>query len=98
MASSALVPSYATSVPSWDDHFFKVRRWYFAARSLLVVFASFRSWLLLDTAPPPFSGLILVACVAGLVSSNRWLHAMLVVITSVGMAGVAYTRLKVGAA
>ena len=98
MSSSALVPSYATSVSSWDDHFFKVRRWYFAARSLLVVFAGLRSWLLLDSTPPPLSGLILVACVAGFVSSNRWLHAVLVVITSVAMSGVAYTRIKVGAA
>jgi hypothetical protein len=76
MSSSALVPSYATSVSSWDEHFFKVRRWYFAARSLLVVFAGLRSWLLLDAAPSPLSGLILVACVAGLVSTNRWLHAI----------------------
>jgi hypothetical protein len=98
LASSALVPSYATSVPSWEDHFFTVRRWYFAARSLLVVFAGLRSWLFLDAAPSPLSGLILVACVAGLISSNRWLHAILVVTTSVGMSGIAYARLKVGAA
>jgi hypothetical protein len=98
MSSSALVPSYARSVSSWDEHFFAVRRWYFAARSLLVVFAGLRSWLLLDTAPPPFSGLILVACVTGFVFSHRWLHVVLVVATSVGMFGVAYARLKVGAA
>ena len=96
MCSSALVPTYAQNVSSWDQHYYTVRRWYFATRGLIVVFASLRTWLLLDTAPPPTSGLILVACVAGFVSSNRTLHAILVVVTSVGMLGVAYARLRAG--
>lgn len=96
MSSSALVPTYAQNVSSWDQHFYTVRRWYFATRALIVVFASLRTWLLLDTTPPPISGLILVACVAGFVSSNRSLHAVLVFVTSIGMLGVAYTRLRAG--
>jgi hypothetical protein len=96
MCSSALVPTYAQNVSSWDQHFYTVRRWYFASRALIVVFASLRTWLLLDTTPPPISGLILVACVAGFVSSNRSLHAVLVFVTSVGMLGVAYARLRAG--
>jgi hypothetical protein len=96
MCSSALVPTYAKSVSSWDQHFFTVRRWHFATRVLILVFASLRAWFLLDSAPSPISGLILVACIAGFVSSNRSLHAILVVVVSLGMLGVSYARLKSG--
>ena len=97
MCSSALVPTYAKSVSSWDQHFFTVRRWHFATRILIVVLASLRAWVLLDQIPSPVSGAILVACIVGFVSSNRSLHAILVVVASVCMLGVAYTRLQAGA-
>jgi hypothetical protein len=96
MCSSALVPTHAQNVSSWDQHFYTVRRWYFATRSLIVVFAGLLRWLLLDMAPTPISGLILVACVAGFGSSNRSLHAILVVVTSVGVLGLAFIRFKPG--
>lgn len=80
VCSSALVPSYASRVASWEEYFYEVRRWFFAARALLVVGAGLRNWYLLDKAPlgspTPFSGFVMIAAIIGFFSSNRRIHGV----------------------
>ncbi len=102
VCTSTLVPSYSSTVASWETHFFEVRRWFFAARSLFVIFAGFRTWLLLDRplleSPTPVSGPILLLCIAGFLFPNRRLHgALAVVLLAFLLGGVAYFRLVAGA-
>ena len=100
ICSSALAPTYSRSVSSWEEHFFTVRPWFFAARSFIVVASGFRAWLLLDSAPlqslHPIQYLILVASVMGLVSSNRRLHRILAVVTFACTFGLSYVRMRPG--
>jgi hypothetical protein len=101
VCSSALVPSYSQSVTSWEEHFFGVRRWFFSVRSLFIVTAGFRSWLLLDKplleSPNAFSGPILIICVAGIVFPSRRLHGALALVAMVLLIGVSVVRLEAGA-
>ncbi len=101
VCTSTLVPSYSSTVASWEAHFFEVRRWFFAARSLFVIGAGFRTWLLLDKpvleSPTPVSGPILLLCIAGFVFPDRRLHgALSVVLLGLLLGGVAYFRLVAG--
>jgi hypothetical protein len=101
VCTSTLVPSYSSTVASWESHFFEVRRWFFAARSLFVISAGFRTWLLLDRpvfeSPTPVSGPILLLCIAGFLSPNRRLHgALSIVLLALILGGVAYFRLIAG--
>ena len=83
VCSSTLVPSYSSRIASWKDHFYEVRRWFFAARSLFIVCAGFRTWLLLDRplleSPTPYSAPILVLCIVGMVFPSPRLHGVLAV-------------------
>jgi len=102
VCTSTLVPTYASTVASWEAHFFEVRRWFLAARSLLMISAGFRTWLLLDTpvleSPTPVSGLILLLCIAGiLIPDRRFQGALSVVLLALVVGGVAYFRLDAGA-
>ena len=102
VCTSTLVPSYASTVASWEAHFFEVRRWFFAARSLFVIGAGLRTWLLLDKpvleSPTPVSGPILLLCIAGFVFPSRRFHgALSVVLLALLLGGVAYFRLAAGA-
>jgi len=103
VCSSTLVPTYAPSVTSWDEHFFQVRRWFFALRSLFVLAAGFRTWLLLDKpvlqSPTAVSVPILLLCVAGFIISERRFHGVLaVVLLGLIFVGVSFFRLEAGAA
>ncbi len=102
VCSSALVPSYASSVTSWEEHFFEVRRWFFAVRGLFIVAAGFRSWQLLDKplleSPTAVSIPILLVCLAGSILTNRRIHGVLAVAAMVlVLTGVSYFRLEAGA-
>ena len=102
VCTSTLVPSYASTVASWEAHFFEVRRWFFAARSLFVIFAGFRTWLLLDKpileSPTPVSGPILLLCIAGfLFPDRRFQGALAALLLVLLLGGVAYFRLAAGA-
>jgi hypothetical protein len=101
VCSSTLVPSYTSSVTSWEDHFFAVRRWFFATRGLFIVLAGYRTWLLLDKpplmSPTPVSIPLLVLCIAGFVSPNRRLQGVSAVVGLAFLAlGVSYFRLEAG--
>jgi hypothetical protein len=80
-------------VTSWEEHFFKVRRWFFAARSLFIIGAGFRTSLLLDKSilesPTPISIHLLILCITGFLFPSRRLHGIL--------AAVSYFRLAAGA-
>jgi hypothetical protein len=86
VCSSALVPSDTSIVSSWESHFFQVRRWFFAVRSLFIVAAGFRSWFLLDRplleTPNAFSIPLLIACASGAVVAHRRFHEVLAVGTA----------------
>jgi hypothetical protein len=101
LCSSALVPSYAPTVTSWEEHFFRVRRWFFAVRTLFLVAAGFRSWLLLDKpvleSPSPVSGAMFVVCVAGLILPGRRVHGALAIVGILLLIGVSLARLDAGA-
>jgi hypothetical protein len=101
VCTSTLVPSYSSTVESWESHFFEVRRWFFGARSAFVISAGFRTWLLLDRpvleSPTPVSGPILLLCIAGFLFPNRRFHGVLSVVLLVLLLGaVAYFRLIAG--
>jgi len=101
ICSSTLVPSYAQSVASWEEHFYKVRRWFFAARSLFIVVAGYRTWLLLDKpvleSPTPVSFPLLILSMLGLTFANRRVHRLLAVVsTGILLFGVTYFRLEAG--
>jgi len=102
VCSSTVVPSYASSVDSWEDYFFTVRQWLFGTRSLFIVSAGFRTWLLLDKplleSPTSVSVPMLALCLAGLFVSNRRFHGVLAVAAmALLMVGVSYFRLQAGA-
>lgn len=96
VCSSALVPSYSQDVTSWEEHFFRVRRWFFPLRSIFLVAAGFRSWLLLDKpvleSPSAVSLPIFIVCVAGFISPSRRLHGALAVVAMVLLVGVSVCR------
>src|SRR5262245_7412069 len=98
--SSALAPTYSRSVPSWEEHFFTVRPWFFAARSLIVAAAGFREWLLLGSNPlqsmHPVQYFLFVASLTGLASSNRQLHRILVIVTFACVVAVSFVRIGPG--
>jgi hypothetical protein len=101
VCTSTLVPSYASTVTSWEAHFFEVRRWFFAARSFFMLSAGFRVWLLLDKpvleSPTPISLPILFLCIAGFVFPNRRFQGVLsVVLLALLLGGVGYFRLFAG--
>jgi hypothetical protein len=101
VCSSALAPTYSRNVSSWEEHFFTVRPWFFAAQSLLRVAVGIRAWLLLDVTPLqslyPLSGPLLAACLMGLLSSNRRLHAVLAVVTFIAVVfGLSWVRFNPG--
>ncbi len=101
VCTSALVPNSSSTVASWDAHFFEVRRWFFAARSLFLIGAGFRTWFLLEKSllesPTPVSAPILVLCIAGFLFPDRRLQGVVAVVTMVLLVfGVAYFRLEAG--
>lgn len=100
MCSSALAPTYSRSVSSWENHFFTVRPWFFAARSSIVAAAGFREWLLLDSpllrSLHPIQYLLLVVSFTGLVFSNRRLHEILVVLSFALVVTVSYLNFVIG--
>jgi hypothetical protein len=102
VCSSTLVPSYSPTVSSWGEHFFKVRRWFFALRILFLLTAGFRSWLLLDKpvleSPTAVSVPMLLLFVSGFIIPDRRFQAGLaVVVFALLMLGVTYLRLEAGA-
>ena len=101
VCTSTMIPSYASTVASWESHFFEVRRWFFAARSLFVISAGLRTWLLLDRpileSPTPVSGPILLLCIAGFVfPDRRFQGALSVGLFALFFLGVGYFRLIAG--
>lgn len=101
VCSSTLVPNNASSVTSWKEHFFHVRRWFFAARSFFVVATGYRSWLLLDKplleTPSPVSIPMLILCMAGLVVPNERMHRALAAIALIFLVAISVVRLEAGA-
>jgi hypothetical protein len=102
VCSSTLVPSNSSSVTSWGEHFFEVRRWFFAARGLFVLTAGFRSWLLLDKpvleSPTAVSIPIFLLCVAGFAIPDRRIHGVLAVVALAFVVfGVSFFRMEAGA-
>ena len=84
VCSNALVLPRQGDVTSWEQHFFSVRKWFFAARGLIGVVSGLRSWFLLgipllDPWRLP-SLLMLMLCVVGFLSTSRRVHGVLVVI------------------
>ena len=103
VCSSALVPTYARSLTSWDEHFFKVRRWFFALRSLFILTAGFRTWLLLDKpilqSPTSVSLPILLLCIAGFLLPGRRVQGFLAIaLLGLLLFGVFFLRFEAGAA
>ncbi len=102
VTTSALVSNMSSSDESWETHFYSVRRWFFAARSLFLIAAGFRTWLLLDKnlleSPTPVSVPILALCVVGFIFSGSRTQGVVAVATMVLLVfGVAYFRLEAGA-
>ena len=101
ICSSTLVPNNASSVTSWKEHFFRVRRWFFAVRSLFIVAAGFRSWFLLDKplleTPSRASLPLLILCVAGLIFPNERLHQALAGVALALLFVISILRLEAGA-
>jgi hypothetical protein len=102
VCSSALVPSNASSVTSWEEHFFRVRGWFFAVRSLFIVAAGYRSWLLLDKSvlesPNAVSIPLFGVCIAGALIANRRAHGVLAVAAMVLLvAAGSFLRVEAGA-
>jgi len=98
LCSSALVPVYSRSVSSWDEHFFAVRPWFFAARTLILLASGFREWLVLGSAPlNRIQYVMLAASVLGLVSANRRVHEIVApVMFACVIFGLSYVRLQPG--
>ena len=102
ICTSALVPNSSSSIDSWETHFYDVRRWFFATRSIFIVAAGFRTWFLLDKplleSPTPVSSFLLVLCASGIFISDRRFHSLLAIVTvTLLVFGVAYFRLEAGA-
>ena len=102
LCTTTLVPRNSPEIVSWRDHFFEVRRWFFAARSLFIVAAALRTWLLLDKplliSPTRASAPILVCCIVGLLVPNRRVQEAISVATfALLVFGVSYLRLQAGA-
>jgi hypothetical protein len=101
VCSSTLVPNNASSVASWKEHFFQVRGWFFAVRSLFIVAAGFRSWFLLDTpvleTPSRVSIPMLVLCLSGLFVPSERFHGALAGVAMALLWVVSILRLEAGA-
>ena len=103
VCTSALVPNSSSSISSWEEHFFKVRRWFFAARILLLLVAGARTWLLLGkpvlASPTPASPLMLALLIASfLIPSPRAQGFLAVAALALFVFGVSFSRLAAGAA
>ena len=101
VCTSALLPNSSSSVTSWEEHFFNVRHWFFAARILLILCAGARTFLLLHKplleSPTPASPLMLALCIAGFFIPNRHAQGLVgVAALAVLVFGVAYSRLILG--
>ena len=102
LCTTTLVPRNSSEIVSWHDHFFQVRRWFFAARILFIVAAAVRTWLLLDKplwiSPTRASAPMLACCLAGFFVSNRRVQEAISVATLLLLVfGVSYLRLEAGA-
>ena len=79
----SLVSDRPYKVTSWREHFFRHRKWFFGLNILLGVLAIFVFSNLLTPAPPNFGlmigiGLITALSVAGFLSDNPRLHAVII--------------------
>ena len=101
VCSSTLVPNNASNVTSWKEHFFQVRGWFFAARSLFIVTAGFRSWFLLDKpvleTPSRASIPMLILCIAGLLVPGERFHRVLAGAAMALLLAISIFRLEAGA-
>ena len=77
VCSNALVLSQGSDQPSWEQHFFSVRRWFFVVLGLISAIAMLRNRILLGLpiALPPL--LLVGVCVVGALSTNKRVHAAL---------------------
>ncbi len=101
VCSNTLVLPRHGNVTSWEQHFFSVRKWFFAARGLIGVVSGLRSWLLLGIPildPARFPALLmLIVCVVGVLSTSRQVHGALVLIGAIGVIlGSVYLRFQPG--
>jgi hypothetical protein len=81
---TALVTTTPSEISTWRDHFYAIRRWFFAMNLLLVGYALFSSAIflsapLLDLSRAPMAVLFLLN-VLGVLSASPRLHGVLAVI------------------
>ena len=81
---TALVTTTPAEVPAWRDHFYGIRRWFFAINLVLVAHVLLSSAILLavplfDVSRLPLAVVFLLN-VLGLASANPRLHGVLVII------------------
>ena len=99
LQANALVTSRPDAVASWRDHFFGVRRWFFASNMLLAVTAHL-VWLSIEPdealqAPSlvySLAGLLLST--VGYTNANERVHGILVVVSVVANVG-SLTRIAI---
>jgi hypothetical protein len=100
--TSALVPNTSSSIESWETHFYVVRRWVFTARSLVLIAAGYRTWLLLGKSPlespSPVSLPLLALLIVGFIFPSRRVQGVVAVATAALLVfGLGYFRLMAGA-
>jgi hypothetical protein len=97
VVSDALVTHAPAGIASWEDHFMKVRRWFFGVYGLLIVAASLRRWLLLDgqllTPNDVFAYSYLSV---GAATSNRRVQAVIIVLEFLNASFVVWRRFLPG--
>ncbi len=87
VCSSALVAAPELPGNSWEQHFERIRKWFFVLRILLLVQALTREWLLLDRAALGLSRLgettLMLLFITGIVSANRHVQATIAIVSSI---------------
>jgi hypothetical protein len=101
LQATALVTTAPNDIESWEEHFFSIRRWFFAGNiALCVVLLLGRFATPINVLPSVTIGLIALASIAviGITTDNRRVHGFLVVLAlSIQVLGLGASMFNAGA-
>ncbi len=101
LQAHALIGPRPDSVPDWRAHFWKIRRWFFAANVALIALVGATIYVVGDTPFPSIDAVpiavILTFSALGVASSNERLHGAIAVVALLNLTLGFGTRLMLGA-
>jgi hypothetical protein len=100
LQATALVTITPNDIESWEEHFFKIRRWFFAGNIVIIAILLLgRVATPINVLPSVTIGLMALAFIAviGIATDNRRVHGVLVVLAlSIQVLGLGVSMFNAG--